>query len=223
MNIEEERLQELLNQRKHHIKSRSYLIDSILSLVSFILTILLSGFLKCEPIIKVAIIVIAVIYLVLFFYSVYGSNYSVDALYRDVCSVSTVHNLSLIIIKNSRNEYLLKYNKRWNCYLFPFIRTKETDDKNNIADFCKQTLNLDSTVIKKTSDADITKRSVSADLIKTYHHKFYQIECSKSLEDKSSFSINNDKYKWYSIEEMKTDKNIFSKNSETISYVEKNF
>ena len=121
--IEDERLMKLLESKKKHIKTKEYMLSTILSLVSFITSLSFSAFWKGSTSIKVIIGICSIIYLVVFICSIYGSNYSPEALYRDIYSTSKIHNFSLIIIKNNRGEYLLKYNKRWKCYLFPFIKT----------------------------------------------------------------------------------------------------
>lgn len=223
MNIEEEKLQKLLESKKKHIKTREYLLVTILSLVSFITSLLLSGFWNGSLFVRIAILICSIIYLVIFIFSVYGSNYSPEALYRDICSTSIIHNFSLLIMKNNKGQFLLKYNKRWKCYLFPFTKTIENKKEVGMIEFCKSTLNMDQVEIINHTEEDITKRSISADLIKTYHHDFYIIKCEDKLQSKSKFKINKEKYKWFSIEEMKCNKNIYNKNSETIEYVESHF
>ena len=75
-------------------------------------------------------------------------------------------------------------------------------------------------------EADFTKVSVSANLTKTYHHTFYPVEIDAlqtALNTDKKVIINGKKFKWFSIEEMKADENIYGKNKENIIYVEENF
>lgn len=135
-----------------------------------------------------------------------------------------IHYFSLLVIKDSHGRYLLKKNNRWKTFLLPFSRTKENDDSSAILDFAKETLGVASPSLKKFLETDITKHSVSSNMSKTYHHTFYQISFNENdLPQKQSFTLNGEKYRWYSIEEMKQDRDMMLKNKETIDFVEKNF
>ena len=47
---------------------------------------------------------------------------------QDILSAADIHTFSLLVIKNSHGRYLLKKDKRWNTFLFPFSRRKATID-----------------------------------------------------------------------------------------------
>ena len=154
--------------------------------------------------------------------SIHGFNYSAEQLYKDICSTSKVHDFSLFVIRNNHAQYLLKKDSRWKTFLFPYKRTKETDDTDDAVVFLRETLNIHAVGIINKKETDITKRSVSQNISKTYHHTFYQIS-SDNIPDSKSFKINGCTYKWYSIDDMKNDKRIMLNNSETVEFVEKNF
>ena len=40
------------------------------------------------------------------------------------------HEFSLIAVKNPIGKYLQKYDYRWNCWLFPYIKTAENNKEN---------------------------------------------------------------------------------------------
>ena len=130
---------------------------------------------------------------------------------------------SILLIKDSRGRYLLKKDKRWKTFLFPYSRTKD-DDIQGIKNFAKETLNLSPIEVISSKEEDFTKRSVSANMTKTYHHIFYY--CSFNIEQlpkKDSFKINGTVYKWFSFDDMKFNKDIWNKNNDNIVFVEKNF
>lgn len=224
MNSDEGKLQDILSRRKRHIKSHATVIEASFALLSYIVSILLSGIITADFKMKVAVAVITLLYLIVFYFSIRGSRYSVQELYNDIVSSSKLHAFSLLVIKDNHGRYLLAKNRRWKTFLFPFSHTKENDDSQAILNFAKETVGLSAPSIKKELETDITKHSVSANMSKTYHHTFYLISFEgNSLTQKTSFSVNGQKYRWYSIEDMKADRDMLLKNKETIEFIEKNF
>lgn len=230
LNTKEWKLKDLLFRRKKHIKSNSSLIENILCLLGFAVSILLSNIISAPLYVKIGVGIIGIIYLIAFVFNVYGSNYSVDAFYKDICSVAEKnHNFSLLILKDNSGlfpaSYILNYEKRWKCFLFPFIRTNINDDKKSVENYLKEVFLIDDFEIEKIKEQDLTKYSVSANSEKTYHHTFYFISfnATKSKLNKRSFYLNRQKYKWFTISEMKQNKRIKDFNSETVNFVENNF
>lgn len=228
LNIEEWKLKDLIFRRKKHIKSFSSLIENILCVIGFITSILLSNIMTAPLYVKIGIGIIGVIYLIAFSFNLYGSNYSVEAFFNDICSVAeNKHNFSLILLKDNSGtfpeQYILRYDKRWKCWLFPYFRTSENDKKsveNHLFNIGIKDFN-----IEKIKEQDFTKYSVSANLSKTYHHTFYLVsfDASKTFANNRAFKIIREKYRWYSTKEMKENKKMYKRNSENIIYVEKNF
>lgn len=176
-------------------------------------SILLSNIISAPLYVKIGVGIIGIIYLIAFVFNVYGSNYSVDAFYKDICSVAEKnHNFSLLILKDNSGlfpaSYILNYEKRWKCFLFPFIRTNINDDKKSVENYLKEVFLIDDFEIEKIKEQDLTKYSVSANSEKTYHHTFYLISfnATKSKLNKRSFCLNRQKYKWFTISEMKQNK-----------------
>lgn len=229
LNIEEDKLNDLLNQRSHHIKTYASVIETTACLVAFIISLLLSDFFSFSTPRQVALIILIVVYLAFCICNYYGSNYSVENFYKDICSVAEKdHNFSLLIFKDTSKTFpyshILVYEKRWRCWLFPFVRTKEQDDEKSVKEYLSEVFGLTNFKISKVTEQDVTKHSVSANASKTYHHTFYLIEldASKYLS-KEVFSKNKNKYKWFTIQEMKENKAIMERNFETVGYVEKEF
>ena len=223
MKIDEGKLQDILSRRKVHIKSYGTLIEALLAFLSYIVSILLSGILNAGLKIQIAVAIITLAYFVVFFLSIRGSKYSVQELYNDIVSAADIHSFSLIVVKNSQGKYLLQKNKRWHTFLLPFQHTKDTNDREAVLKFSK-IIGFESPKIIKTLETDITKHSVSANMSKTYHHTFYEIDFERcSFSEKPSFKINGERFHWYSIEEMKRNKDMLLKNKETIEFIEKNF
>lgn len=229
--LKEENLRDLLNRRKKFIKTHVGFIEATISFIVFVISLLLSNILHADLFTKIAVGVLTFLYIALTIYAFKDSHYSAEKFYDDIVSTSESkeHNFSLVIIKDKKNKYgkyLLEYNKRWKCYLFPFLRTMQNGDADSIKDFLQYDLKLNKYNMEDTKEADFTKVSVSANLTKTYHHTFYPVEIDVSqtaLNTNRKIIINGKKFKWFSIEEMKSDENIYEKNKETIVYVEETF
>ena len=224
MNIDDGKLLDLLHNRKKHIKTRKDVIESALALASYIVSVLLSGILTADIRIKIAVGLLGLVYLALFFASLHGTRYSVEELFADILSCSDNHSFSLAVIKDSRGRFLLKWDKRWKTHLFPFTRTKETNNDAAIIEFVRTAVGIEPKGIFQQKETDVTKHSVSANMTKTYHHTFYLIDFDEAaVPKKDKFKHNGTFYRWYSIDDMKADKNMRLKNGETIAFVEKEF
>ncbi|MCR4823602.1 MAG: hypothetical protein K5873_12100 [Treponema sp.] len=223
MDIDEGKLQDLLHQRKRYIKSNADVIASALALGAYIVTIVLADISSVALYKKLLVFAMALVYLAILIKSIFNSRYSVEAFLKDITDCGSQHDFSLLVLKDSHGRYLLKKDNRWNTFLFPYYRTKENDSQAAL-DFAKEALNLSSVSVKKSMEGDFTKRSVSANMTKTYHHTFYQLSFdSKDFAEKKSFKVDGVKYQWYSIDEIKSKKDLMLKNHETIEFVEKNF
>lgn len=223
MEIDEGKLQDILSRRKVHIKSYGTVLEAAIALLSYVVSILLSGILNAGFKTQIAVAIITLLYLIILFLSIRGSRYSVQELYNDIISSSDTHSFSLLVIKNSRGQYLLQKNRRWHTFLLPFQHTKESNDSEAVLAFSK-VIGLESPKIEKVLETDITKHSVSSNMSKTYHHTFYSLSFSGTQNlAKKAFKANGEKFRWYSIEEMKCDKDMMLKNKETIEFIEKNF
>ncbi len=128
---------------------------------------------------------------------------------------------AIIIIKNSKNEYLQYYDKRWLSYLFLNCKIENELDIEKIKEEVKQKLNVNEIAVSYLRDKVHTKLSESDKINKEYHHYFY-IANIKDINEQmlnKEFVINNIKFKWYSYEELLADKRIQKVNSDIVGFV----
>ena len=223
MNIDEAKLLDLLSKRAKYFKSHFDIITSFLALLSYIVTMIFTC-LSIEVIptyAKVFGIALLAFYLLLFIWTIYYSRYSLEAFYADITKCSDDHKFSLVILKDNQNRFLLKYDKRWKTYLFPYLRTTAENEKS-VLNFVIKNIGFQAKRIIKELEKEETKHSVSNNMTKTYHHTFCEIEV-EPFEKKNVFKFNGSKFKWFSFDEMKCDKKIMERNAETVKFVEENF
>lgn len=224
MNIDEKELNILLAEKKHHFKDSNYFLTSILSLTGFIISLCCINYNSLGKINLILLIYATILYLGCFIFSIRGSFYSYINLINDIQTISKEHNFSLVIIKNKNGEFLLSYNKRWHCFLFPFTKIQNSENNYSVIKFAKEILNISNPKILNNISTDISKFSESNKMTKSYKHTFYQLEYNVlDFPKKKKFRYNGVKYQWFSIEKMKETKSIMLKNKETVSFIESNF
>ena len=221
MEINESKLRSLLSRRAKFIRTNKDIAESLLALAAYAVSVLLSGIKNADFSVKIIVAVLGFIYLVIFCFSIFRSRYSVETLFREIVSCSDSHNFSLVLLKNADGRFLLKYDKRWKTFLFPYTRTSK-DDEKNVFEFVKVFTGITPLSVLKKVETDVTKYSVSAQIDKSYHHTFYHLDF-KTEQTKEKFKFNGVTYKWFSIDEMKQNRSILEKNNETIRFVEENF
>lgn len=230
LKIKEEKLKDMLIKRGKHIKTHIPILETVAFIASFLITILLSDFFNASPRIKFVVILLSIVYLFAYCLSLYGSHYSVGKFYEDICSVAEKeHNFSIILLRDTSGvfpcHYVLTFDERWKCWLFPYVKTNKENDSQSIEDYVKSVFKINDFKIAKVKEEDFTKHSVSANLQKTYHHTFYLIEfnASKSILEKKTFRTFGAKYRWFTTLQMKENKRSDLRNHDVISYVEENF
>lgn len=134
-------------------------------------------------------------------------------------TMGTTHDFSLLAIKNDDGKYLQKYDQRWACWLFPYVRSTDAN-KENVDDFASDLLQEDVST-EYVAYATHCKYSVSDDVYKIYNHKLYQVILGVIPEhmSKDSFSIDGIQYKWMSFKEMENDDIVMAKNDEVVAFV----
>lgn len=131
---------------------------------------------------------------------------------------------AIIVIKNSKNEYLQYFDEIWNSYLFLNCKL-EKNDELYINTFVSKKLNINiDNISSKYIDKKVHKKfSQSAKREKEYEHYFYETKInniSKNLLLKD-FSLNNINFSWFSYEELMNNKRIVEVNNDIINYVKK--
>ena len=230
LGIREENLQDLLFRRKKHIKTRIPVIETVAFAASLSITLLLSDFPAASVKVKVLVSVLSIVYTAAYVLTLYGSNYSLDAFYQDICSVAEKERrFSIILLRDTSGlfpaSYLLRYDRLWKCWLFPYVRTSSDNDRQSVSDYIKSVFKIQDLNIKQVTEQDFTKHSVSANMQKTYRHTFYlaEFDSAKTPANRKSFSVCGDKYRWFTVSQMKDSKRIAERNSDVIRYVEETF
>lgn len=137
------------------------------------------------------------------------------------------HNHSLIIIKNSapgiKTKYLTYYDERWDCKLFPNLKTADKDNEAFIISNLSNDLGIPKKEIKckYISSRVQEKYSVSHNENRVYNHRLYEVEFKNipKIMNKNDFSINSRHYYWMTISEMEKNDNIMKKNMEVVDFV----
>lgn len=134
-----------------------------------------------------------------------------------------IHNFSILAIKNSEDKYLQIYDERWQSYLFPYVRSTDNNNKDNVDNFAKNILHTE-VVTEYVNNAKHCKYSVSDNVYKIYNHNLYKLILhtipDNMIED--SFVINGARCKWLSFEEMEKNERIMEVNDEIVAFVKKN-
>lgn len=231
--IDEAKIRNLLIKRKKFIKTRKFPIDSLFAFIALLVAVFTADFSKINIvfawIFKIATIVYLfyIVYLIIMFFI---ESYSPEKLYNEIIEQSErKHTFSLLVIKDNSEKYfgkyLLKYDKRWKCYLLPYNATKTNDDEEFVESVINRFTGLQCE-IQEPQKIEQTKFSFSDGYEKTYTHLYYGINISVKdsiLPDSYSFKIGKDKYKWFSIQEMKENPKIMERNSEIVKYISENF
>lgn len=128
------------------------------------------------------------------------------------------HEFSLLAIKNSENKFLQVYDERWNCWLFPYLRSTD-DNKENVDKKASDLLNTD----VNTTYVSVTKHckfSASDQVYKIYNHKLYSAVIGDSERaNADEFEVDGQKYRWMSFAEMEADSKTMENNEEVIAFV----
>ena len=129
------------------------------------------------------------------------------------------HEFSLIAVKNPAGKFLQKYDDRWKCWLFPYVRSTN-DNKANVDAYVGKLLQTQNTAEYVTA-ANHCKYSASDGVYKIYHHKLYKVSLDLLPDNmrEDIFCVEESKYRWMSIEEMEQDEIIMEKNDDIVAFV----
>ena len=137
-------------------------------------------------------------------------------------TTGTFHEFSLIAVKNSTGEYLQKYDERWKCWLFPYIRSTD-DNKANVDEYVSELLQTEISA-EYITNAKHCKYSESDEVYKIYNHKLYKVLLDLvpiNMREKM-FCIAESKYRWMSIAEMERDETLMKINEDIVAFVKGN-
>lgn len=132
-----------------------------------------------------------------------------------------MHEFSLVVVANEEGKMLQLYDDRWDCWLFPYLRSDD-HNKENVDKSMSALLGEDVNTTYITH-AVHCKYSVSDDVYKIYNHKLYRLQLATIPEHmcNTSFEIGGRRYSWMSFEELEKDLNTMKKNDDVIAFVKK--
>lgn len=218
MEIDKGKLLDLLNSRSKYIRGHMDTVLAGLAMLSFIISVILSGIGSSGIVTKVLVGLTATGYAAVFAWSILHNRYSIETLFREICACNNDHRFTLAVLKD-KGRFLLKYDRRWRTWLFPYTKA---DTDSSVLDFVRYGTGLAPSGIVRQEETDVTKHSVSAGMTKTYHHTFCEVAFTGDTS-RRKFRFAGEKYKWFSIGDMKLDRRIMDTNSETVDFVERHF
>ena len=127
---------------------------------------------------------------------------------------------AIIIIKNNNNEYLQCYELNWKSYLFLNCKVKDENDLEPLKTCIKEKLGVEPQNITYLFNKIHSKYSVKHQKMREYEHYFYLVDIdTKTLEAKKEFELNDNKFKWFRMEELENDSRIQEVNSDIVKFI----
>lgn len=130
---------------------------------------------------------------------------------------------AIIIVKNTRGEYLQYYENSWNGYLFLNCKCENNKDIAKISDTVLEKIGIKPLKIDYLFTKIHSKYSVKHEKMREYEHYFYLVDIGTEFIDKKEFVINNTKFKWLSMEELENDPEIMQINGDIIGFIKEWF
>ncbi len=147
-----------------------------------------------------------------------NSNETKNGIKKEEVNTPSKH--AIIIIKNNNNEYLQCYESSWKSYLFLNCKVKEEKDLEPIKTCIKEKLGVKPQNITYLFNKIHSKYSVKHQKMREYEHYFYLVDIdTKTLEAKKEFELNDNKFKWFRMEELENDSRIQEVNSDIVKFI----
>lgn len=236
--IREDRLRELLEQRKEYIGTSQIPFDGWFADVAFLMSLLLSDYkaIWAIPAHAVCIIfwILFCVYTVILLHKTYKivkNPYTTKDLYEDIFnSADRAHAFNLIVIRNTfnnpSNKFLLLYDRRWKCSMLPYCKSGKTEDEDRkkVKDFISDRMGIkDLNAIKKIMVREHNKYSISDRVYKHYIHTFFEVDISSYAKQnpncritRDNFEIDGYMFEWLTTAQMMGNQTIKEKNKETV-------
>lgn len=238
--IDSERLKNILSQKeKHFTTSYAEPLSIMFTSFAFFLTLFCSEykgiwFISAEYV-KFLVIGMSVSFFSYGLYLLYkkrANSFTSEALYGEIHMLNEVNGniFSIVAIHCKKsNKYLLFYDEKWKCNLFPNYKVRglgEEKELNNLKTLLSHDLNVKANKIELTYkfQRESTKISQPTQVEKLYvfHIYYAEIKDSKLENCDSSFEINNKTYSWKSISEMEQDDAIKRINMDVVGFIKDN-
>ena len=147
-----------------------------------------------------------------------NSNETKNGIKKEEANTPSKH--AIIIIKNNNNEYLQCYESSWKSYLFLNCKVKEEKDLEPVKTCIKEKLGVEPQNITYLFNKIHSKYSVKHQKMREYEHYFYLVDIdTKALEAKKEFELNDNKFKWFRMEELENDSRIQEVNSDIVKFI----
>ena len=224
--------------KKKQFIGKTVAIDSVISSVSFLISVILAtynSFFGIQGVVfKTIFVIMGIGFTIKSLYDIYKNhknNYSYEDLLNDINKLNEIsHNHSIIVFKDTFNEFSNKYlvynDTKWDCTFF--LNYKENiNNESYIKEHLSNELKIpvDCINLKYVTSKIHEKYSESDKMNKIYSHKFYlaDIVDFSEIMKKDVFEIDGRTYYWMSMSELESDQNVLKKNSDIISYIKEAF
>lgn len=231
--IDDIKLNLLLEQKKSFI-GKKVAWDSILSAVSFLISVVFASYSNIWIIpgwiFKTIFLIIGCIFTAKAVIDVIKSkknSYSYEDLLKDINTLNEItHDHSIVAVRDTFNKYpnrfLVYDDTAWGCELFINYR----DNVNNgahITDHFSREMKIDTSDLRIEYVSQLISEKISGrdNKNKVYRHNLFLMEIKNFPEYMKNdvFECNGIKYYWKSISELENDNNAMSKNSDIIRFV----
>lgn len=234
--LDETKLNLLLEKKKRFI-GKTVMWDSVLSAVSFLVSVFLASYRDILGIpgicFKCTFIIIGIFFTGKSIHDVYNSlknTYTAADLFADINKLNQItHNHSIIAIKDSfskyPNRFLLYFDSRWSCDLFLNFKENINNESFIISAVSHRLkINASDISIRYIAQSIHEKFSVSHKENRVYCHRLYLVSIKNfpSQLKKSTFEVDGTSYKWMSLSEMEMDQRIMEVNSDIVQFVKNN-
>lgn len=222
LNISNDSLRQLLEEK------RDFIGGDLIAYISLFITVFTSAINYYENIWALLFFSVLTLWSGLLCWKHAKHRYNHQKLYVDIQKLDLeLHRFSLIAIRDSFNKYpnkfLLRYDEKWDCYLLPYFRTLETTDNiiQGLEGMLKVSIDASSLTFK--SRDTYLKYSPADERNKQYCHSFFYLSHLQfqKIHKQKEFTIEDNKFKWFTLDEMRNDKNIMSKNEDVVDILSK--
>lgn len=234
--LDDVKLNLLLEQKKQFI-GKTVVWDSVLSAVSFLISVILASygdfFMVPGIVIKTVFVILGLFFTGKSIFDIYKSSknsYTYEDLFKDINRLNEItHNHSIVAVKNTfdefPNKFLMYYDTRWNAYLFLNFKDN-TNNESFIISGVSNKLKIKKEDIKVSYIAQNVseKRSESHHENRIYSHKLYlaSVAAFPDVAKQNAFEIDGVQYCWMSISEMENDPRIMEVNADIVQFVKDN-
>ena len=234
--IDDVKLNLLLEQKKKFI-GKKVVWDSILSAVSFLISVILADynvlFGTSGIAFKVFFLFVGCSFTAKAVYDTIKSirnSYSYEDLLKDINALNEVtHNHSIVAVRDTFNEFANRFlvydDAQWGCLLFINYR----DNVNNgehIKEHFSREMKIAPSMISVLSGTQLISEKVSGrdGKNKVYRHNLFLLTVSEFPEymKNDTFECNGKTFHWMSIDKLENDKSAMEKNADIIRFVKDN-